>query len=236
MDGARGSIGSVLIVGGSPEPSSARLIAELAGRSACPVVAVDRGLDYVFGAGLEPDLFCGDCDTVSPGALERLRALADRGSCAVERYDPRKDWTDLKLALDAAAGRWGDRRILITCCGGGRPDHLLAVLGTLARLAAPVELHEDAYQGRVLHAGESWTMERSSGARGFSFIPLAPGTVVSLSGMEWELDHHACELLGDLGVSNVIRAAAASMTVHEGCAVAYAYASGPAAGTDGPRS
>ena len=69
-------------------------------------------------------------------------------------------------------------------------------------------------------------LEEIAGRRGatFSFVALAPGTVVSEDGMEWELDHKPCELLGDLGVSNVVRAERARFTCHAGCAVAYVFA------------
>ena len=42
-------------------------------------------------------------------------------------------------------------------------------------------------------------------------------------GMEWELDHHACDLLSDLGVSNVIREDPARIECHTGCVVAYVF-------------
>lgn len=268
--GARTSAGSpapsgapqVLLVGGSPEPSSAALIARLAD-DADYVVAVDRGLDRLIAACVEPDLFCGDCDTASPEAVAYLQRLVDGGRAAVETYDPHKDYTDLTLALQAADARWPGAQLTLTCFGGGRPDHLLAVLGTLARRADAVRLEEDGFTGRILHgpgsalpadpvaaagieavagvdapappagphapaAGEGasaeqrWVIGNRRGAA-FSFISLTPGTVVSEQGMEWELDHKRCELLGDLGVSNVLRADPAVFTCHAGCAVAYVF-------------
>ena len=54
---ARGA--RVLLVGGSPEPSSPELVARHAD-AADYSVAVDRGLDRLMAAGVAPDLFCGD--------------------------------------------------------------------------------------------------------------------------------------------------------------------------------
>ena len=211
----------VLLVGGSPEPSSPELVARLANASDY-VVAVDRGLDRLMTADVAPDLFCGDCDTASPAAVSYLEDLVASGSCERETYDPHKDYTDLTLALHAVEKRVADARLGLTCFGGGRPDHFLAVLGTLARDERRIELFEDGVQGRIIHAGDAWTVPTMPGAH-FSFIPLAPGTVVSERGMEWELDHHACDLLGDLGVSNVIRADDATIACHKGCVVAYVF-------------
>ena len=211
----------VLLVGGSPEPSSPELVRRLAG--ACDyVVAVDRGLDRLMEAGTAPDLFCGDCDTASPAAASYLEDLMASGSCERETYDPYKDFTDLTLALRAVEKRIPGARLSLTCFGGGRPDHFLAVLGTLMRDARQIELVEDGLKGRIVRAGDAWSVPAMLGAH-FSFIPLAPGTVVSERGMEWELDHHACDLLSDLGVSNVIRTGDAAIVCHKGCAVAYVF-------------
>lgn len=220
-----GGADEVMLVCGSPQASSAALVAALASR-ADAVVAVDRGIDYLHAAGVAPQLFCGDCDTASPEALAWLRAAEAAGACDTVCYDPYKDDTDLSLALSAIAERWPDASVTVTCASGGRPDHALAVLGALARAPFPIALEEDIapspFAARIVRAGEAWELRDRPDA-GFSFIPLAPGTVVSEDGMEWELDHHPCELLGDLGVSNVIRCSRARFTVHAGCAVAYVF-------------
>ena len=216
---ARGA--RVLLVGGSPEPSSPELVARHAD-AADYIVAVDRGLDRLMAAGVAPDLFCGDCDTASSAAVSYLEDLVASGSCERETYDPHKDYTDLTLALNAVEKRVADARLSITCFGGGRPDHFLAVLGTLVRDTRQIELFEDGLRGRIMRAGDAWAVPAQTGAH-FSFIPLAPGTVVSEQGMEWELDHHACDLLSDLGVSNVIREDPARIECHTGCVVAYVF-------------
>lgn len=125
----------VLVVGGSPEPASTELVAALAAE-ADRVIAVDRGLDRLKAAGAVPDLFCGDGDTASAGALAWLEGLVASGRTEDVRYDPHKDLTDLALALDIAVRRWPTARICATCLAGGNPDHALAVLGQLARFAA----------------------------------------------------------------------------------------------------
>lgn len=208
----------VLVVCGSPVVASADLLHRLAGE--CDhVVAVDRGLDALLGAGLGCDVYVGDADTVSDAG----RALVDAATdFEVERHDPYKDYTDLALALDSVHRRWPGAEVVATCATGGRPDMALSVLGLLAGYDdAPVWIAEDEITARILHGGESWTIENATG-KTLSIIAIAPGTVVSEHGLEWELDHTSLGLLADTGISNVVRSTAA-IQVHTGTAIAFLY-------------
>ena len=219
---------AVLVVGGSPSPSSPGLVARLR-RQADAVVAVDRGLDALVAAGCGCDLFCGDADSVSGNGAVLVRAAESGDSVSpggpavgsVERYDPHKDDTDLGLALRAIDERWPGASLTCTCMSGGNPDHLLAVMGRLSTWNGPVALEEDAFSARVLHAGDTWGLDDREGDR-FSFIPLSPEAVVSESGMEWTLDRKRVPLLSDLGISNVLKRRAA-IVCHEGTLVAYVF-------------
>lgn len=196
--------------------ASADLLRRLAGK--CDhVVAVDRGLDALLGAGLGCDVYVGDADTVSDAG----RALVDAATdFEVERHDPYKDYTDLALALDSVRRRWPGAEVVATCATGGRPDMALSVLGLLAGYEdALVWIVEDKVVARFLRAGESWTIEGHEGST-FSIIAIAPNTEVSEHGLEWELDHSPLGLLADTGISNVVRSTA-QITVHQGTAIAY---------------
>ncbi|MGL5493596.1 MAG: thiamine diphosphokinase [Collinsella sp.] len=208
----------VLIVCGSPMVASAELLSRLTGE--CDhVVAVDRGLDALLGAGLRCDVYVGDADTVS----DEGRALVDAAKdFEVERHNPYKDYTDLALALDTIRRRWPCAELYTTCATGGRPDMALSVLGLLAAYTdAPVWICEDETTARILHAGESWTIQGAEG-KTFSIIAIAPNTEVSEHGLEWELDHSPLGLLADAGISNVVRSTA-TIQVHTGTAIAYLY-------------
>lgn len=183
------------------------------------VVAVDRGLDALLGARLSCDVYVGDADTVS----EAGRALVDAAEdFEVERHDPYKDYTDLALALDSVRSRWPGAEVVATCATGGRPDMALSVLGLLANYKdAPVWIAEDETTARILHGGESWNIKGAED-KTFSIIAIAPGTVVSEHGLEWELDHSPLGLLADTGISNVVRGTA-TIQVHTGTAIAYLY-------------
>ena len=206
----------VLVVCGSPVVASPVLLRQLAGE--CDrVVAVDRGLDALLSAGLGCDVYVGDADTVSDAG----RALVDAAAnFEVERHDPYKDYTDLALALDSVRRRWPGAEVVATCATGGRPDMALSVLGLLAGYDdAPVWIAEDDVTARILHAGESWTIEGANG-KTFSIIAIAPNTEVSEQGLEWELDHAKLGLLADTGISNIVRGTA-TVDVHSGVAIAY---------------
>lgn len=206
----------VLVVCGSPVVASAELLRKLAGE--CDrVVAVDRGLDALLGAGLSCDVYVGDADTVS----DEGRALVDSATdFEVERHDPYKDYTDLALALDTVRRRWPSAEVVATCATGGRPDMALSVLGLLAGYKdAPVWIKEDEVTSRILHQDETWTIENAEG-KTFSIIAIAPETVISEHGLEWELDHAPLALLADTGISNIVRRTAV-ITVHQGTAIAY---------------
>ena len=208
----------VLVACGSPVVASANLLRQLVGE--CDhVVAVDRGLDALQGAGLGCDVYVGDADTVSDAG----RALVDAAEAfEVERHDPYKDYTDLALALDSVRRRWPGAEVVATCATGGRPDMALSVLGLLAGYEdAPIWIAEDKVVARILHAGESWAIEGAEG-KTFSIIAIAPDTEVSEHGLEWELDRSPLDLLADTGISNVVRKTA-KIQVHQGVAIAYLY-------------
>lgn len=206
----------VLVVCGSPVVASAELLRQLAGE--CDhIVAVDRGLDALLGAGLSCDVYVGDADTVSDAGRTLVDAAED---FEVERHNPYKDYTDLALALDTIRLRWPNAEVVATCATGGRPDMALSVLGLLANYKeAPVWICEDEVTARILHKDETWTIEGHENST-FSIIAIAPNTEVSEQGLEWELDHSPLGLLADTGISNIVRGTA-KIQVHIGTAIAY---------------
>lgn len=183
------------------------------------IVAVDRGLDALLGAGLSCDVYVGDADTVSDEGRALVDAAAD---FEVERHNPYKDYTDLALALGAIRRRWPGAEVVATCATGGRPDMALSVLGLLEGFTdAPVWIAEDEVTARILHQNEAWTIEDAAG-KTFSIIAIAPNTEISEHGLEWELDHATLGLLADTGISNVVRGTA-KIQVHTGTAIAYLF-------------
>ena len=219
----RGAALRVLVIDGSPEPSSPKLVRALADE-ADYVVCADGGADVCRAAGVAPDVFCGDSDSASGDTVAWARAAAR--TCVgfpVEKYA-----TDLALALDCArheaARREAPLAVTLTCASGGRPDHALAVVGLLAGAGcASARIVEDSYEMRVVSAeGESsWELGEAAVGRTFSAVAVAPGTRVDERGMRWELTDKAMGLLDDLGISNVVTSPDAQVACRAGAVAAY---------------
>lgn len=211
-----------LVVAGSPDASSAGLVARLADESDL-VIAADAGARVLMEADVLPDVLCGDEDSAGDEALAWAHAVAER----VLRFPREKYDTDLGLAVDcareAAEKAGAALRLTVTCASGGRPDHALGVWGVLARNADVwPTLVEDDFTCRVLsdQGRDSWQLKDREDAT-FSAVALAPGTVVSLSGMRWNLDRREFVVLSDMGVSNRIVGSLATVTCHAGILAAF---------------
>ncbi len=216
LGGAHGTFG-YLLVGGSPEPSSPRLVHALASRAE-RVIAIDRGAEALEAAGVGPWAYVGDSDSAS---AEARKWAEDRASFELLRPS-HKDQTDLALALDVVAERAGDphgRTCCVTCVTGGRLDHQLGVIGTLAAHAKlqPV-IVEDGFCAWLLdpRARAQVSFFEDEVGKTLSVLALEGATVVSERGFTWNLEHHALAALSDLGVSNVVEEAGATVTCEEG--------------------
>ena len=220
---AQGAPLRVLVIDGSPEPSSPGFVAALAD-DADYVVCADGGAATCRAAGIAPHVFCGDSDSA---ALEDV-AWARGAVRTCVSFPAEKYATDLALALDCArheaSRRTAPLSITVTCASGGRPDHALAVVGLLANLGcASARIVEEGYEMRIVsEAGESrWELGAGAVGKTFSAIAVAPGTRVDEHGMQWELSDKPMDLLGDLGVSNVVVAEDAFVVCREGAVAAY---------------
>ena len=177
------------------------------------VLAADGGYRALYSLGYTPDLLLGDFDS-----LGDLRLPPD---LPVLRFPARKDDTDTGLALRHGLDR-GFRDFALYGCAGGRVDHLLANLQSMARvsrlgatirLAAP-EYDAWALTGPAPHASGPAPHALDGPAATLTLPDRPGGTLVSvfchgdraegvtLTGLSYPLD--GADLTGDfpLGVSN----------------------------------
>ncbi|MBR3157988.1 MAG: thiamine diphosphokinase [Atopobiaceae bacterium] len=207
----------VLVVGGSPESSAAELVRALA-QQAEFVIAADAGANVLAAAGVIPDLFCGDEDSVS----DSVRGWAEGHAGDVKRYPVEKDDSDLGLALSCARAEAERRgaclRVVATCVSGGRPDHALGVWGVLARHAdAAPRVVEDGFECRILCREGTPVWCRPAGVgQTVSAIALVGDAVVSERGFRWTLDHDRLPPLSDLGLSNKVVSDECAVECHRG--------------------
>ena len=108
------------------------------------VLAADGGYRALCSLGYTPDLLLGDFDSLGDLPLPP--------DLPVLRFPARKDDTDTGLALRHGLDR-GYRDFALYCCAGGRVDHLLANLQSMARvsrLGATIRLAAPEYDAWAL--------------------------------------------------------------------------------------
>lgn len=182
------------------------------------VLAADGGYRALYSLGYTPDLLLGDFDSLGDLPLPP--------DLPVLRFPARKDDTDTGLALRHGLDR-GYRDFALYGCAGGRVDHLLANLQSMARisrLGAAIRLAAPEYDAWALTGPAPSTPAPDAsgpaphapdGPAATLTLPDRPGgTLVSvfchgdraegvtLTGLSYPLD--GADLTGDfpLGVSN----------------------------------
>ena len=178
------------------------------------VIAVDGGANHCHRLGIVPDILIGDLDSIAPDVLQGLQ---DK-DVAMHLHPPRKDATDLELALDLAMER-GARAIYLLAGLGGRWDMSLAnVLLLASKKYQPLRctVVEPTCTMYVLHPGTVFTVSGAPGQR-VSLLPLA-GTVrgVTLQGFEYPLKDATLHPGSTQGISNVFVGHTASVQFEVG--------------------
>lgn len=222
-DASANDVLSVLIVAGSPAPSSLKLVQKLA-RANDYLIAADGGANVLYKAGVIPQVFCGDTDSVDRDAYEWVT------SCVEKKITfPREKYaTDLQLALDCAVHEARRRRkllhVTLTCASGGRADHALGVVGVLARAASYCPtIVEDSYTLQIISLrGRSHIhFAQTDIKKTVSVIALTPWTCISETGFKWNLSHYDLAQFSDEGISNVVEDSGATIVCHSGKAAVF---------------
>ena len=128
------------------------------------VLAADGGYRALCSLGYTPDLLLGDFDSLGDLPLPP--------DLPVLRFPARKDDTDTGLALRHGLDR-GFRDFALYGCAGGRVDHLLANLQSMARvsrLGAAIRLAAPDY--------DAWSLTGPAPDAPAPATPAAPGALV----------------------------------------------------------
>jgi thiamine pyrophosphokinase len=186
------------------------------------VICADGGAQHALGLGLAPDVVVGDLDSLDGD----LRARLEDEGCQVLVHPPRKDETDLELALRYAIDHGVDE-ILILGALGGRIDQTLA---NVLLLALP-ELQK--VKTRIVAGDQEMFL-----IRGQAFIEGQVGDTVSLlpiagdvrgitaEGLEYPLQHGTLKFGPTLGISNVLTVPVARVQVGQGLLLCVHISSG----------
>ncbi len=201
---------STLIVCGAPVSDSAAYTPLI--QAATHLIAVDSGGDLCRQADRTPDVLVGDMDSIS---LEGLEHATSKG-VDIRQLPVDKDITDLDAAL-AVAHEIGFRRANLTAVFGGRLDHTLAAVGSIASSPVPdLSIWERELDGWLLQPeGETHLILPGNGDT-VSVFALAEETRVTLRGFRYPLKNQLLDPLSSLGLSNVTEPGRSSVTVHSG--------------------
>ncbi len=179
------------------------------------VVAADGGAMALERWGVVPQVLVGDMDSVG---VERANALAKSG-VRIIRMPREKDESDLELAVEHAIGAGADEITLLGLFGGARLDYTIANALLLAdaryrgrvmrAVAGPARL-------RALHVGETALLTGAVGEL-VTLLPVgADAEGIRTVGLRYALRGEALRLGRSRGVSNVIAALPASVTLDAG--------------------
>jgi len=172
------------------------------------VVAADGGANYCSRLGFIPDMVIGDMDSIATEILEDYKAKG----ITIDRHEPRKDQTDLELALDYAVKK-GATTTMIYGALGGRWDMSLANILLAASNkynSMIVSLHDKECVITIHHPGRQYFFLESMQTR-ISFLPLNNAAVgLTLSGFDYPLNDHTLFFGSTQGVSNIITSESAT--------------------------
>jgi thiamine pyrophosphokinase len=181
------------------------------------VIAVDAGLMHARAWGWPVHLLIGDLDSLPASELPAI------GSIPIVTAPPAKDETDLELGLRQAL-MWGARSIVICGALGGRPDHMLAnalLLASEALTGLDVCLVEGHERLRLLRGGEDLAITGRPGDL-VSLLPVGgPATGVVTENLRYPLRSESLSLGQARGVSNVLLAREARVSLRDGYLLVY---------------
>ncbi len=162
-------------------------------RRASLVVAADSGFDAALELGIRPDYVVGDMDSC---VNRKELSLFPRDR--VLSYPQEKDDTDTEIGLSLLYGK-GIEETVIIGGGGGRLDHLFAILSLFKRTKSPDHWFT---RNEYLTSVDEWARFTPMMGRIISFFPLEMGCEMETRGLKWPLDSLRWDY-GDCGVSNL---------------------------------
>lgn len=194
------------------------------------VIAVDGGYNYIKQTGIHTSLLIGDFDSVN----SRNDISGYTGD--ILEYPPKKDYTDMQLAINEGIRR-GYSSFIIYGALGGRFDHSIANIQLLANLSAK-GLHVYLIGNRQIITGITNSSligsAISTGNRCQDMLAPICGNYISvfahsdicegvtLSGLAYNTDHITLNNTYPLGTSNEFTANDYTISVEHGTLIIVA--------------
>lgn len=181
------------------------------------IIAVDAGMKYCKQAGLRPDLYIGDFDSLPDSFQDEVNKIERDFPQKVVRLNPEKDDTDMLAAFKEGIKK-GFKEFVVYAATGGRLDH------TLANLQCLLYLKRHGAEGMLIDAQsrvfviENETIMLPSWSKGiisvFSLGNQAQG--VSLDGLKYPLSDATITNDFPVGISNEFIGQDVKITVKNG--------------------
>lgn len=179
----------VCLIGGAPVSDSALVAAQ---DVASAFVGVDGGADILLAAGIAPVAVIGDLDSLSGQARAAFGAVL--------HHVAEQETTDFEKALRRVKAS----SVIALGFTGGRVDHLLSVLNTLARVRAPGVVLLDSYDVSFVVDAGTTVLPLAPDTR-ISVMPIATAQV-SLQGVVWPFENRQMQPGGFASPSNRVAA------------------------------
>lgn len=174
------------------------------------VICADAGFERAAAEGIVPDILVGDLDSVD----EKNLIVPPEVRMITANWH--KDETDFELAVDTAVSE-GCSSVLIAGGFGGRIDHTLGNIQNMVdfyRHGVDISMKDERNYLTVLESG-SLTLSAGRDVN-LSILAHSDEAEVSVTGVEWPLEHYHMTSDRPLGVSNFVTGEKAEITVYSG--------------------
>lgn len=167
------------------------------------IIAVDRGLAFLYQHHIRPDYIVGDFDSVSKDLVEYYRT---KECVPIRAFNPVKDASDTEIAVRLAIAL-GRKNLVLLGGTGNRMDHVMANIQTL-KIAKDAEVDmvlADSHNKIRLIKKEFILRKEEAWGKYFSVFPLG-GEVGGffIEGAKYPLTNHRLSPYDSLCVSNEI--------------------------------
>lgn len=193
---------SIIISGG--ELDEALTLSVLKRQKEQCVIAVDRGVEFLYYHKIMPDYIVGDFDS----AREEIRDYyKNETNVPIREYNPVKDASDTEIAIRLAM-TLGCKEMIILGATGGRIDHLWANVQSLMipyKAGITAKILDSQNLITIIGGGETHIRRSESFGEYFSVFPLGEEVFgFNISGAKYPLRNHTLTPYNSLCVSNQI--------------------------------
>ena len=182
------------------------------------IIAVDKGLDTLNRAQIEPDYIIGDFDSVNNEILKQY----ENKNIQITYLKPEKDFTDTHMAIKLA-NEIGSKNITIIGAIGSRIDHSLANIHVLKE-ALDNNIKAKLVNGNneIMLINKETVIKKNGDFKYVSIIPLTSKTTgVTLKGFKYSLENATLNIGESIGISNEQIEDEASIKIKEGIAILF---------------